>query len=235
MSVLPRSQQDLIQFCELHASAWAAAPATAIGLTAAQVTSLANAAGSARGTLDKALAARDNAKAQTITLREDVSDLRTLAASLVAQIKAFADLQANPAAVYTAAQIPEPQPPSPVPAPGQASNVVVTLESSGAVTLSWDAANAAASGGAFFNVSRRLPGQSTFVNIGGAPGSTTESRRMSYTDATVPTSAAASGVQYIITGQRGSTLGAASSVISVIFGVGGAGATVTGATLQMAA
>ena len=234
MSVLPSKQADLIQFCELHADVWTTAPA-AIGLTAPLVTSLSNAAGAARGTLDKTIAARDSAKAQTILLREEVSDLRSLAASLVAQIKAFADLQANPAAVYSAAQIPEPQPPSPVPAPGQASNVVITLESSGAVTLSWDATNAAASGGAFFNVSRRLPGQSTFVNIGGAPGSTTEARRMSYTDATVPTSAAAAGVQYIITGQRGSTLGAASSVIGVIFGVGGAGATVTGATLQMAA
>jgi hypothetical protein len=118
----------------------------------------------------------------------------------------------------------------------------VTLESSGAVTLSWEATDAAASSGAFYNISRKLPGQSAFTPLGGTSGSTSESRRMSFTDATVPTSAAGAGAQYIIQGQRGTLAGIASDAVVVQFGVdGGPGFTIvsgeaaTGNGLKVAA
>ena len=124
--------------------------------------------------------------------------------------------------------------PTPLPAPGVASNIQVVLESSGAVTLSWDAQFGSASSGAFYNVYRKLPGQTAFSSIGGAPGSTAESRRMAFTDATVPTSAAANGAQYVIQGQRGTNVGDASSAITVQFGIDGGGSfNVAGATTSM--
>src|SRR5207253_1893528 len=116
--------------------------------------------------------------------------------------KAFAENQTNPATVYALAQIAPPAPPTPMPAPGRPTDIVVSLEPTGAVTLTWSAVEAAASSGAFFTIARRLPGQNGFSSIGGAPGSTSESRRMSFTDTTIPTSAAGTGAQYIIQGQR---------------------------------
>jgi hypothetical protein len=213
-----------IQFCENHTGVWLAAP-TAIGLTAAQVNALRDATEYARGAYDDAQAARQAAKAATGAYYAAVRDMRDIAAELVGQIKAFADLSANPPAVYTAAQIPAPAAPSPVPAPGRPVLAGVTLEPTGAVTLNWTADNAAASTGAFFNIFRRLPGQSGYASIGGAPGSTSASRTMSFTDTSVPTSAAASGATYIIIGQRGTKQGTPSDAITVQFGVEGGGGT----------
>ncbi len=147
------------------------------------------------------------------------------AADLIRIIKGFAENSADPAGVYALAQLPPPAPPAPLPAPGVPANIGVALEPSGAVTLSWDAADAAAGTGAYFNVSRKLPGQTAFTLVGGSPGSTNEARRMSFTDFTIPTSAAGTGAQYIIQGRRGTRMGDMSEAIVVQFGVeeGGGG------------
>lgn len=236
--MLPPTKIEQIQFCEAHTPVWSTTPA-AIGLTAAQVTALFNATEDARKSYNDAISARDASKAATTSSNADAAIMRDKAADLIRQIKAYAQLQANPAAVYAAAQIPPPAAPTPLPAPGVATNIIITLESTGAVTLSWEATNAAASSGAFYSISRKLPGQAAFIGIGGAPGSTSESRRMSFTDATVPTSAAGAGVSYIIQGQRGSQLGTASEAIVVHFGSSGATGTANvtgaGATLGLAA
>lgn len=218
MAVLPGGINDLIQFCETHVAVWAAAPTT-IGLTAAQVASLTSATSSARITFNDAQAAREASKAQTQLLAVSAGKMRDQAADLVRQIKAFAELQPTPGAIYAAAQIPEPLPPSPQPAPGIPENIKITLESTGAVTLSWSARYAAASSGAFYNVARRLPGQTGFIPVGGAAGTTTGSRTMSFTDYTIPTSAAGAGAQYVIQGRRGEELGEMSEAIVVQFGV----------------
>lgn len=219
-SVLPPNILDAIQFCETHVTTWTGAP-TAIGLTALQVTNLDTLTKAARNAYTAAQAARDASKAATTTQTGAVAPMRAKAAELIAQIKAYAELQATPATVYAAAQIPQPAAPTPFPAPGVPSNITVGLESSGAVTLSWEASNSAASTGAFFQIYRKLPGQGGFTSIGGAPGSTSESRRPSFTDNTVPTTAAGTGAQYIIQGMRGTTVGIASSAVVVQFGVDG--------------
>jgi hypothetical protein len=53
---------------------------------------------------------------------------------------------------------------------------------------------------------------------------------MSFTDETIPTSAAAAGAQYIIQGQRGTLTGEPSDAVTVQFGVG-EGVTVSGLAL----
>ena len=57
---------------------------------------------------------------------------------------------------------------------------------------------------------------------------------MTFTDATVPTSAAGQGAQYIIQGQRGTLLGEPSDAVVVQFGVDGGGG-FANAMLKMAA
>lgn len=222
MTILPETLPEFIAFCETHVPVWEADFAT-LGITSAQASQFKNLTSVARASIKEAQEAREASKAATITQNAAVRDVRDLAADLIRTIKAHAENQATPAAVYASAQIPTPRAPSPLRAPGEATNIRVTLESGGAVTLSWQAQNAAASSGAFYNVLRKLPGQSNFTSVGGAPGTTSASRRMRFTDATLPASAAGGGAQYIIQGQRGADLGEPSEAVVVQFGVGGAG------------
>lgn len=223
MPVLPDKRLEQIQFFETRLPVWQAAPATAIGLTTAQIAALASATQNARDAYNSAQTARAASKAATTSYHTTSDDMRQLGADLIKTIKAFADLQASPGAVYALAQIPEPLPPEPLPAPGKPKDFLVTLENSGAVTLSWGAENAAASSGAFYTVRRKLPGQVEFVVLGGTGGSTSTSRRMAFTDATVPASAAGVGVVYEVQGQRGTTVGTPSDAITVQFGTDGTG------------
>lgn len=221
MSVLPDKQVELLNFCEQHWPVWNSAPTT-IGLTASQVTTLKALTEAARADFDAAQAARLASKAATTSLNGSVSDMREQAATLIAEIKSFAEASSNPSAVYSAAQIPQPAAPTPKPAPGKPTNFAITLEPDGSVTLSWDAADSTASTGAFFTVSRKLPGQAGFYGIGGASGSTSESRRCFFTDSSVPASAAGTGAQYIVQGFRGTRSGTPSDAIIVQFGNDGA-------------
>lgn len=220
MSVLPQNRSELIAFCESHADAWAASP-TAIGLTAGQVTALTTAAGAARDAQGETTKARNESKARTAEYNTAVAALRERAAVMVATIKSFADQQASPAAIYAAAQIPQPAPAAPLPPPGRASDFIVTLVPTGAVTLSWTATDASASSGAFFSIARKLPGESFFQTVGSTPGSTSISRRISFTDESIPSSAAASGAQYVVRGFRGQRAGEFSDALTVQFGIDG--------------
>lgn len=235
MAIMPEVLLEQVQFCETHLPIWTVSPG-AVGLTAGQLAVLGTATAAARKAFSDNQAARQAARASTTAFHASAAVMRGEAADLIKQIKAFAELSADAHAVYAAAQIPLPAAPSPQPAPGRPENLEVTLESSGAVTLSWQAVDAAASSGAFYNITRKLPGQSGFVSIGGAPGTTARTRRMSYTDLTLPTSAAGLGAQYIITGRRGDLVGEASDAVTVQFGVGGNSlASAAGAALKVAA
>lgn len=222
-NVLPDKTLEQIEFCEAHLPAWTAAPATAIGLTAGQITSLTTLTTATRAAYNAAQAARNASKAATTTLSTSAVNMRELASDLIRTIKAYADLQASPGAVYSLAQIPQPVAPTPMPAPGKPTDFQVVLEPGGAITLTWAGLYSAASSGSFYNVYRKLPGQTGFTMIGGASGSTTESRRMRFTDGSVPSSAAGTGASYIIQGQRGTSMGIASDILTVEFGVEGGG------------
>ncbi len=241
MAVLPPTILEQIEFCEAHLPVWNEV-ATSIGLTAAQLTAFSPKVTNARGAYNAAIAAREAAKAATVDMKADATLMRQNASDLIRAIKNYAENQANPDAVYSLAQIPPPSGPTPLPAPGRPTNIEVTLQPNGSVTLSWDAVNAAASSGAFYNIYRKLPGQTAFTGIGGTPGATTQSRRMSFTDATIPTSAAGSGAQYIMQGQRGTLVGDPCDAVVVQFGIDGGGGMVianvggaTNAKLKMAA
>lgn len=196
-------------------------------------TALTTATAAARKSFNDAQAARAATKAATTKLHTDAATMRGQVADLIRQIKAHAELQPVPGIVYAAAQIPEPAAAVPLPPPGKPTDFTVALNGDGSVTISWSATDSAASTGAFFTVSRKLPGQAAFVGVGGAPGSTSETRRASFTDSTVPASAAGAGAQYVVQGFRGSRAGPASDAVVVQFGVDGSSAAFAG--IKMAA
>lgn len=222
MSVLPNSVIEQIEFCEAHWPVWNVAPTT-IGLSGPLVLGLKSATEAARLSFNAAQTARQASRAATTTQNGNAAIMRANVADLIRQIKAYAELQSNPATVYAAAQIPPPAAPSPAPAPGKPTDFAVVLNPDGSVTLNWASTDAAASGGAFFTISRKLPGQATFVGLGGAPGTTSESRRAFFTDSTVPASAAGAGAQYIVQGFRGTRAGDPCDAVTVQFGIDGGG------------
>lgn len=227
MAVLPDSRVDQIEFCEAHIDVWSAAPAT-IGLTAAQVAALSGLTEDARKDYLAAQTARDASKSATEKFYDSTRDMREKAAELIRVIKTFADTTNNPN-VYQLAQIPQPAAPSVNPPPGKPTGITITLNASGAIALSWKSENAS---GGFFQVYRRIGTSTTgaFTNIGG-----TGNRE--FTDGTLPLGS--TSVTYRIQGFRGQDPGESSDNVLVQFGVaggaGGAGVTVEGATLQMAA
>lgn len=216
MGVLPENRTDLIIFCEAHVPVWAA-NAAAIGLTAAQVTALQNFTTVARTKFNGAQAARQASLAATDDFYNSVRSMRGQAADLVRLIKAKAEADNNPN-VYVLAQIPPPSAPTALPAPGKPTDIQITLNPGGSITLSWESTNSAPSSGAFFLVSRRITSgpaaTPAFVGIGG-----TAIRE--FTDDTI--TAGTAGLSYIIQGFRGTRAGTPSDQIAVQFGIGGTG------------
>jgi hypothetical protein len=229
MPILPANKLEQIQFCETHNPVWTA-NATAIGLTTAQVTALALLTTSARSSYNSSQTARQASKAATNTFHNNTKSMRDAAADLIAVIKAFAESKNDPN-VYSLAQIPPPSPPTPAVPPSQPTAFAVTIEPSGALTLSWESENSAASSGGFFTVQRRLGAVGNYQTIGGTPGVGGGGRRTTFTDDTLP--GGTPTVSYIVTPGRGTLIGTPSEAINVTFGIGGPQA--TGATLQLAA
>lgn len=218
MPVLPDKDLEKIQFCEDHIPVWTLAP-TSIGLTAARVTQLANETTAAREAYNKAQAQRQAARAATQNFQNSLSEMKGTVADMIRSIKSFAASSANPGAVYTAAEIPEPLPPAPRPEPGAPENVTVGLNSDGSITLRWKAKNASPTSGAVFTVSRRIGSDGTFARIGPAQGGPRGG--FEFTDDTLPLGT--TQVSYIMRGQRGTQMGQAGPAVVLQFGVGGGG------------
>lgn len=228
MSVIPDKKVEQVQFCEAHAPTWAT-NATAVGLTTSQCTAFTALTTAARKAYNDAQAAKQAYHAavteQNQRIAAAISGIGG-ASDLIRFIKTFAENTANPNAVYAIAQIPPPAIPQPAPPPGEPTDISVTLESNGAITLKWKAVNAAANAGTFFSITRKLAGEGAFTLVGNTGAK-------SFTDGTLVQGTA--GAAYIIQGHRGTTNGKPSEQIGVQFGVSGPGIAVTGATVRMAA
>lgn len=223
-SIIPDAYLEQIQFSEDHIGPFTT-NAAAIGVTTSQLSALTAATTKARGSYNAAQAARLASKAATVQFHNDTNDVRDMLRDLITLIKAKAETTDNPN-VYALAQIPPPAAPAPAALPGKPEGFVIILEADGSLTLTWKCENSTTSSGVFFQVQRKLAGESVFTNIGGTPVK-------SFNDATVP--AGVGGLTYLITGYRGTRIGKTSDQITVQFGVDGAGMRVSGATVQMAA
>lgn len=219
MGVVPSRTLEAIQFCEDHYPNFLSNAAN-LGLTAAQATAFKNTVTGARTAFNAQQTALDAARAATLTANSAVAAMRTSAGDTIRLIRAFAETQTNPNTVYSLANIPAPAQPAPRPAPGTPDNFKVELNNDGSITLKWRCRNPAGTTGTVYHVSRRIGGTGEFTELG-----TIGTR--AFTDDSVPSSAATQGVVYIVQAQRGDLYGQQSLPVTVTFGQGGGGLTLT--------
>ncbi len=218
MGVVPSSRIAKVEFYEVHYPIWAVSP-TAIGLTAAQVTSLTTLTKAARDAYNAQQTAIDAAKAATEGFHNKVRDMQNLGADLVRGIKTFAETTNNPN-VYVLASIPAPAAPTPAGPPVAPDMLGAVMNSDGTIRLTWKGTLAQRQ---FFSVWRQLPSQSMPVQI-------TAVAAKVYTDITVPRGL--QQVVYSVRAHRDSQTSVPTGNLTVYFGAipggGGFGAMVDG-------
>lgn len=214
MATFPTSPRSaLIAWAQAHVPVWTDQDVN-IGLTEAQAQAYAAAVTAAANAFTAQEAAKNAAKAATLTANEQFSTLRRLTSAAVRDIKTFAEDNNNPN-VYVLAQIPPPAQPSPAPPPAKPSDLTVELDpSSGAITLRWKANNPRGASGTSYIIRRRLPadpqGQFDFIGVSGSK---------KFVDATFI--AGPDAVQYTVQGQRADSAGPVSDIFTVSFGRSG--------------
>ena len=208
MSVLPDSRIERIEWFEQRLAAWVA-NATDIGLTNEQVTQLQAEIAAARVAYNAAQQARDDSRSATVAFHDAEGTMTSDGRDLIKTIKAFAETSNDPN-VYVLANVPPPADPEPQGAPGTPTDIQTRLNSIGQLEITWKAADAAPSSGAYFVIQRRLEGEASF-SLRGTAGAKT------FTDTTIPLGT--SRATYVITPKRGELTGTPSQQFTVQFGV----------------
>lgn len=213
-----------LEWCEVHESAFID-HAAEIGLTESQALAFKDATVEGGARLLNQEQAKVDAKVATQKVCVAFKDLRNAAGDAVRTIRAFAETSEDPDAVYAIAKIPPLQPPSPLPPPGQPTNLTVLLDSTtGTITLAWKVSNPIGSSGTAYLVRRRLPGETEFEFLG-------LSGKKTFEDMTLI--AGPDSVQYTVQGQRGDLSGPISPIFVVNFGrLPGGGRSASVATLE---
>ena len=224
MPVLPGTRKTNLEFFEQHIATWQAAPPTAIGLTAAQLTAFAAVIGKARTAFNTAEGARIASKAATTDFYGQCDPMVATGRDLIRTIKAFAESSANPDAVYALAQIPPPAQGSPGQPPDVPTNLTADISAAGELTLHWDATTSGPSTGVFFIIARKNPGQAAFTTLVGTAEKAFIAPGFTGCDGVV---------QYRIMAVRGSLSSDWGEVIAIDLGGGGQAAADPG--LKMAA
>ncbi len=203
----PRSA--FLEWARTHADVFVS-NASQIGLTAAQAQAFKADAAAAEAAANEQAQAAQSAKIATQIANDKVSQLRTRARATVGLIKGFAT-STNNMNVYSIAEIPAPVDPSSVPPPAQPTDMKVMLEpTSGALTITWKAANPVGSQGTSYIIKRRTSPTAQFEFIG-----VTGSKK--FVDSTF--AAGPDMVQYTVQGQRSDSAGPVSNIVVVNFGV----------------
>lgn len=210
MGIVPTKIQEKIQWFEQRIAGWQASPAV-IGLTALQVTNFKNILLNARAKYDLAQAARMASKSATVVQDSAVAGMADVGADLLSFIKSFAEASADPAAVYAAANVPPPAPPTPAGPPIPPTDVVADPNADGTVTLRWKGSLASQT---FYSVWRRT-GSGQFQSIGSVAAK-------SFIDTAVPGPTPGNNtVVYYVRAQRNLEMSQPSDEATVTFGSGG--------------
>ncbi len=208
MALVPASKSGAISFFQSRIAAWSADP-SAIGLSAQQIMDISSATGAAQATLLSMQQAYNTARSATATNDTDIADMRTVGASLISTIRAYAKTTGD-ANVYVLADIPAPKPPTPAGAPGAPTNVTGFIRNSGAIELTWEGTLAFHT---FFEVYRMFEGQTEWTLLASIG-------KKSFEDATIPTNTTTS-VQYYIQAARGDLRSDPSDPVTIRMGVVG--------------
>ena len=200
---------EFLEWCTLHEGIFSD-HAAELGLTAEQADGFKTATGKSQAGLQRQKAAKSESKAATEHVGVAFDELGRAAGNVVRTIRAFAETTDDPAAVYDLAKIPAPSAPSPMPPPGQPTNLTVVLDPTfGTMTLRWQCKNPAGASGTSYIIRRRLPGEEAFTFIGVAG-------KKSFVDTSLV--AGPDSVQYVVQGQRAEQVGPASPLFTVNFG-----------------
>lgn len=203
--VLPNSREAMIQWFAQRITTWAATP-TAIGLTAAQMATLATKLNTAGNHENAAFAARIASKSATVNYYNSSDDLRNFGSDLIKTIKAFAETTNNPA-VYALANVPPPAAPAPLGPPATPTALVATLDTAGQIAVKWEGSRV---GGTSFTIERSLSGATGPWSIVGV------SEERSFLDVAVPRGVDA--ISYRVTASRAGGSSTPSASVSVLFG-----------------
>jgi hypothetical protein len=198
---------------EAHIAGWVANAPT-IGITASAATALLGDIVTARGSFTSVQAIRTDSKLATGTFKADAKAMRDNASKVIADIKAFANKQTNPQAVYDAAGVSPRAASTPTVPPAQPSTLTANLNGDGSVTINFDGTGPV---GTVWQVSRKLPLETAFTFVGNA-----DVADKSFTDFNIPASSASA--TYQVQGVRGSLVGPVSFPFTVPFGSADAGA-----------
>lgn len=208
----PRSA--VLVFAQAHQQVWTD-NAAAIGMTAAQTTNFKNAVNGYAALQAEADAAKFALEALNRQTSDAYAAMRRQLGDAVRSIRSFAELQANPNAVYTLAQVQPPQPAGIAPPPAQPVDLTATLQApSGSIELRWKASNPRGTSGTSYIIRRKLPTESAFTFLG-------VSGEKRFVDSTFL--AGPDSVQYTVQGQRADSAGPVSQVFTLNFGVPGPG------------
>jgi hypothetical protein len=211
MGLLPEGHAARIAWFRSRTTIWTS-NALVIGTTAAMVTDVDAKATAAADALAAQEAAQNAAKAATQTLRDAMAALTNSGNIVIEQVRTKARTAGD--GVYPLANIPAPATGTPMPPPGQPTDLKVALDATGALGLSWKCVNPPGARGTTYNVFRRIGAVGEFTYLGG-------SGVKELVDETVPAGAAL--VMYKIQAVRSTSVGPW-NVFNVFFGVDTGGA-----------
>lgn len=197
MSTIPKKYPQAIAWIKTRLPIWTAA-GTTIGVDVAQLGTLSaelSAAETALAEYNAALAAAD---AKGEAFRDAFRTARVSASGQVARVRGFARTAPNPAAVYAAAQIPEPAKRAPAPAPGMPEGFRVSLEPNGDLRFTFKCDNPPRARGVTYLVQRQNTPQGPFEFL-------TLAKEREFTDSTFPNSSAQ--ISYLVTAQTATKSG----------------------------
>ena len=203
---MPQNRRDAQDFLNAHAAGWLA-NATAIGLTADQVTDLIALLNEANIDLTNAETARDTSKSATLGWYTSNDAARGHGASMISAIKAFADAAESPNAVYELANLSPKDPPEPVAAPVPPEAFNMFIKSNGNVEITWKISNPP---GTLYILERQLEGETGWTRL-------TTSSKKAYEDKSVP--AGTPLARYRVTPVRSDVEGDTSATQTILFGV----------------
>jgi hypothetical protein len=162
MSTVPSNPDDAILWLEDHLDTWGADP-TVVGLSELDITEMQAALDAVIAARSETVATRIAAKTATTDYKNAYKNMRSSTSLRIARIRTYARGTANPAAVYSLAEIPAPATPTEAPPPATPYGFKVSLLEGGSLGFSFKCANPKRVHGVTYRVERQDAPQTPYV------------------------------------------------------------------------
>lgn len=197
MSTIPIKYAQAIAWMKTRVPIWSNA-GTAIGVDPVQIAELGTQLSAVEDALAEYNAALADAEAKGEIFRNAFRAARKDASGQVSRIRGFARTAPDPAAIYAAAQIPEPAKRSPSPAPGMPEAFRVALDLSGDLRFTFRCDNPPRAKGVTYVVRRQNEPQGPFEFL-------TLAKDREFVDSTFPNTSTL--ISYMVTAQTATRTG----------------------------